>query len=204
MTSSETPTAKPLDCPSWCVSLHTTDFAQRQEAEQGERVHRGHVWSLDDVTMTAIVEVSRVDDLEAGTAGPVGVSTYVEGVLTAEQAAEYASALRRGHGLASALRRGELPCPEWCVEHYTGEDGGLNHASFPQAVTGAGTYSSDPIIVSTWTERRDLPDGTTEAVGIIERKLSGQDDEDVQLTAGQLRELIDHLAAVTVAVEQAR
>jgi hypothetical protein len=208
MTNSETTTPTALDCPSWCVANHGSDAARRQESEQRERAHFGYVERLcgpeDEGDAPAGVEVVRIDDLATGTAGTVGVSAFSEGVLSADQAAAYAAMLRRAQTIAAAANRGDLACPPWCVEHYTGEDGGSNHASFPRAVTGVGTYSSDPIIVSTWAERRDMPDGASEAVGIIERKLSGTRNEDVQLTAAQMTELLGHLAAVVVEVEQAR
>ncbi|GIF11636.1 DUF6907 domain-containing protein [Actinoplanes teichomyceticus] len=110
MRSTETPTQKTLDCPSWCVANHASAFSRKQEAEQRERVHFGRGQILGGIEIggaetTAGVEVTRVDDLVSGTAGPVGVSTFVEGVLTPEQAAEYASMILRARALAVEANR---------------------------------------------------------------------------------------------------
>ena len=80
-------------------------------------------------------------------------------------------------------------CPEWCVEHY---DGGermqqRNHASFPQSVNVANTYTGEPVEMGIWLERRDCGEtGSSETVGILE---VGKIVEDIELTPDQMRRL---------------
>jgi hypothetical protein len=88
-------------------------------------------------------------------------------------------------------------CPDWCVEHYTAEGGARNHSSGPRSITGGNTYTGEPALVSTWLERRDWPDGTTETVGIVEKT-----PEDVELSSAQLRDFAGHLLAVADEVDK--
>lgn len=88
-------------------------------------------------------------------------------------------------------------CPEWCVEHYVSGSGARNHSSSPRAITGGGAATGATLLVSTWLERRDYPDGTTESVGIVERL-----PEDIELTADQMRDFAGHMLAVADEVER--
>lgn len=88
-------------------------------------------------------------------------------------------------------------CPDWCVEHYSAEGGARNHSSSPRAITGGGSYTGATLMVSTWLERRDWPDGSTETVGIVEKL-----PEDIELTAGQMRDFAGHMLAVADEVER--
>lgn len=93
----------------------------------------------------------------------------------------------------------EPGCPAWCVEHYTVDDE-RNHSSYPWAVTGeSANREAVHLMVSTWIELREGtkhdPSGRR-AVGIIEKI-----PEDVELTAGQLRDFARYLVAVAELVE---
>lgn len=93
-------------------------------------------------------------------------------------------------------------CPAWCVEHYRGDDGTMNHSSYPWAVTGqSADRDGVHLMVSTWVELREGskhdPRGR-QAVGVIERI-----PEDVELTHGQLRDFARYLVAVAELVEEA-
>jgi hypothetical protein len=95
----------------------------------------------------------------------------------------------------------EPGCPAWCSEHYTVDDE-RNHSSYPWAVTGeSANREGVHLMVSTWIELREGtkhdPAGRR-AVGIIEKI-----PEDVELTAGQLRDFARYLVAVAELVEEA-
>ncbi|MEU4161284.1 hypothetical protein [Actinoplanes sp. NPDC026670] len=89
------------------------------------------------------------------------------------------------------------PCPEWCTEHYVTPRGARNHSSTPLAITGGGARTAAALTVSTWVERRDWPDGTTDTVGIL-----GQLPEDIELSAGQMRDFAQHLLTVADEVDR--
>ena len=90
------------------------------------------------------------------------------------------------------------PCPPGCVEHYTGPSGWRNHSTAPRYVTGASATREDVVSVGVWLEQREKSGEPTEVVGIVEKH-----DQDVELSAVQLRELARHLLEVASLLEEA-
>lgn len=94
----------------------------------------------------------------------------------------------------------QTPCPPWCVEHYTADDGTSNHAGpADRAVCGQSATTGDCLTVAVWPELRVTVAGEAYAVGVVEKIKR----DDVELSSCQLRELAAHLLAVAEQVDAA-
>ncbi|WP_433369052.1 DUF6907 domain-containing protein [Actinoplanes sp. CA-142083] len=93
--------------------------------------------------------------------------------------------------------RAAAACPEWCIEHYDGDDGQerqTNHNGTTLTVIGADVEDGHPVEFGFWLERRDRKHtGGTETVVVLETRPHSEDIEltpdAVHLLAAQLQSL---------------
>jgi len=87
---------KSAECPSWCTANHLAALHIHEERTYKIRGHYGREKSMvarDEfgAEMTTSVALAQVDYLDDNTRGPVQVTALCEGVLTAEQAEQFAA-----------------------------------------------------------------------------------------------------------------